>query len=198
MRENDKQLKTKKNNNADETDKVEILQSSNSESYQIMKNQTPKTNSQGQKTLVNYEDNKNIDNDDIIISKTLERTDSLKLYKKHKKEKEEQNNDIINVNKKGIIRKESLFKKQAKPNNDNKKENKRVTFLEPEFLTIIDVESYKKFNEENTCKDPFEDMDFLNNLNNLNNYNININNNKKNEENDGKERINCTCFCNIF
>ena len=198
MRENDKQLKTKKNNNADETDKVEMLQSSNSESYQIMKNQTPKTNSQGQKTLVNYEDNKNIDNDDIIISKTLERTDSLKLYKKHKKEKEEQNNDIINVNKKGIIRKESLFKKQAKPNNDNKKENKRVTFLEPEFLTIIDVESYKKFNEENTCKDPFEDMDFLNNLNNLNNYNININNNKKNEENDGKERINCTCFCNIF
>ena len=199
MQENDKQLKTKKNNNADETDKVEMLQNSNSESYQIMKNQTPKINSQGQKTLINYEDNKNIDNDNIIISKTLERTDSLKLYKKHKKEKEDKNNNLINVNKKGIIRKESLFKKQAKSNNGNKKENKRVTFLEPEFLTIIDVESYKKFNAENTCKDPFEDLDYLNNLNNLNNYNININinNNKKNEENDGKERINCTCVCNI-
>ena len=169
MQENDKQLQTKKNNNADETDKYEMLQNSNSESYQIMKNQTPKINSQGQKTLINYEDNKNIDNDNIIISKTLERTDSLKLYKKHKKEKEDKNNDLINVNKKGIIRKESLFKKQAKSNNDNKKENKRVTFLEPEFLTIIDVESYKKFNAENTCKDPFEDLDYLNNLNNLNN-----------------------------
>ena len=148
MQEKNKQLNTKKKYN-DDIYKIEI-----------MKNQTPETNSQGQKILINFEDNKDIDNVNIITPKKLERTDSIKLYKRHKKE------------------------------------NKKVTFIEPDFFTIIDVESYKKFNAENTCKDPFEDMDFLNNINNLNNININ-NNNKKNEENDGKERINCSCLCNI-
>ena len=42
--------------------------------------------------------------------------------------------------------------------------SKKVTFLEPNFITIIDVESYKKYNEENTCKDPFEDIEFINNM----------------------------------
>ena len=33
---------------------------------------------------------------------------------------------------------------------------KKVKFLEPNFVRIIEVESYKKFNEENTSKDPFD------------------------------------------
>ena len=39
--------------------------------------------------------------------------------------------------------------------NNKKEKEKKVKFLEPEFVHIIEVESYKKFNEENTSKDPF-------------------------------------------
>ena len=40
--------------------------------------------------------------------------------------------------------------------NNNTKNKKKVKFLEPNFVRIIEVESYKKFNEENTSKDPFD------------------------------------------
>lgn len=65
-----------------------------------------------------------------------------------------------------------------------KMENKKVVFL-PNFVTIIDVESYKKFNEENTCKDPFENMEIING-------HINIKNND--DEDDGKARVLCSCI----
>ena len=67
-------------------------------------------------------------------------------------------------------------------------------------MTIIDVESFKKFNAENTCKDPFEDLEFLKNVNNININNNNINNNniKKGEEDNRKERVKCSCTCSIF
>lgn len=39
--------------------------------------------------------------------------------------------------------------------NIEKEKEKKVKFLEPEFVQIIEVESYKKYNMENTCKDPF-------------------------------------------
>ena len=35
--------------------------------------------------------------------------------------------------------------------------SKKVRFLPENFVTIIDVESFKKFNAENTSKDPYED-----------------------------------------
>ena len=57
-----------------------------------------------------------------------------------------------------------------------KKEKKRVKFLQPIFINIIEVESYKKFNEENTCKDPYE-------------YS-----NESNNRNDNKEYVMCSCF----
>ena len=49
---------------------------------------------------------------------------------------------------------------KLKENNINlenivKEKEKKVKFLEPEFVQIIEVESYKKYNMENTCKDPF-------------------------------------------
>ena len=57
-----------------------------------------------------------------------------------------------------------------------KKEKKRVKFLQPIFINIIEVESYKKFNEENTSKDPYE-------------YS-----NESNNRNDNKEYVMCSCF----
>ena len=39
--------------------------------------------------------------------------------------------------------------------NIEKEKEKKVKFLEPEFVQIIEIESYKKYNMENTCKDPF-------------------------------------------
>ena len=47
-------------------------------------------------------------------------------------------------------------------------------------MTIIDVESYKKYNEANTSKDPYDDL--------LKNNN---NNGKKDNEN---EKVVCSCF----
>ena len=43
--------------------------------------------------------------------------------------------------------------------------------MEPQFVEIILVESYKKFNEENTSKDPFDK-----------------------DENENKTKLMCSCF----
>ncbi len=197
MKQNEENSKDKSNKKDGNKENLEMLLDNNSETYQIMKNQRPKNIAGGKKALINYEENK--DSEDIVIpKKTLKRSNSIKLYKKHKKEKEEHN--INNDSTKNTKNNENLFKGPANETKKNKGDTvKKVTFLEPNFLTIIDVESYKKFNAENTCKDPFEDMDFLNNINNVNNYNINININKKNNaEDNGKERVNCSCSCSVF
>ena len=82
---------------------------------------------------------------------------------------------------------------QRKSNKDlNDCKNKKVSFPK-NFVTFIDVESYKQFNIENTSKDPFEDMEFLNNIHNKYNININTNDNK-NEVDEGKERVTCSCL----
>ena len=85
-----------------------------------------------------------------------------------------------------------------KKNNENKninddiidyfRSNKKVSFLKPKFVTIIEVESYKKYNELNTSKDPYAEL-FKNMTQNNNNNDIN---NEKKEN--GKESINCSCF----
>ena len=80
------------------------------------------------------------------------RNNSLLLYKKNKKDKFKKNGririskkdlkheDIYNVIEDGT----SLSNKGV-----TKARKKKVAFL-PNFVTIIDVESYKKYNEENT------------------------------------------------
>ena len=82
--------------------------------------------------------------------------ESINFYKKNNSENVEQN-DIINI-----------------------KKSKKVKFLEPEFVKLIFVESYKKYNEENTSKDPFDDS---------NSENVN-----KGKED--KEKV--LCFCLVF
>ena len=129
------------------------------------------------------------DNDESFLTYKLKRSNSIKLYKMNKleKKKHENNNNNLNLTddkSSANIQNEKDFIN----NNDNnaheiiKKNQKKVSFKEPGFVEIIDVESYKKYNEENTSKDPYEYL-----------YN---NDNKINEEKkrDGKERTICSCL----
>ena len=116
------------------------------------------------------------------------RSSSVDLYKRHKREKKNQdNNDLIriddnsNKNKKNdnfINNNININKKNS--NLKNEKKIRKVSFQEPNFVTIIDVESNKKYNEANTSKDPYDDL--------LKNNN---NNGKKDNEN---EKVVCSCF----
>ena len=200
MKISDMQSNNKSRNDLEGKEKIDMLLK-NSELYQINKNDKQKTDNTGNKTYISYEESKN--SEDIIPPKGLKRSNSIKLYKKHKKQKEEKD-QIKNDSTKSIKNNDNIYI-EAEKNNKNKniKENKeikniktkKVTFLEPNFLTIIDVESYKKFNAENTCKDPFEDMDLGNNAIN----NINYSNKHKNDKDeDEKERVFCSCSCLII
>ena len=140
------------------------------------------------KSEIKIENKKDDEDDDFVLPvKTIKRSNSIKLYKKHQKDKEKKlslkkeskkevkNDDIFAVEENGTKR----------PNKSSKNvKQKKVVFL-PNFVTIIDVESYKKYNEENTCKDPFENMEIINGR-------ININNND--DEPDGKARVLCSCL----
>ena len=151
---------------------------------QLRKTQNQLQQNKGNKS----EDKKNANDDDvdfILPVKAFKRSNSIKLYKSHQKDK--QRRESL---KKGSIKElknEDIYNSMQDNNGSNrtlKTNKKKVEFL-PNFVTIIDVESYKKFNAENTCKDPFEDADFLNG-------NINLINND--DEVDGKTRLNCSCF----
>ena len=99
-------------------------------------------------------------NDESInINKTEEsllneKNSSENIYNKSKRQQIKKiENDINNANNK---KSEETNKNNNNENNnkDNKKK-KEVKFLEPQFVEVIYVESYKKYNEENTSKDPY-------------------------------------------
>ena len=78
----------------------------------------------------------------------------------------------------------NLYKKDSTKSSDeneivNIKKLKKVKFLEPVFVKVIFVESYKKYNEENTSKDTFDDNNDLENVN-------------KGKED--KEKVLCSCI----
>ena len=107
-------------------------------------------------------------NDCLNKGKQFFRNNSVDLYKKRNREKKLKNkNDINEIN---MI------------NNEQKdgKQNKRVTFLESKFVTIIEVESYKKYNEINACKDPY--AKFYKNNDTGNNCCL------------GNDKVNCSCL----
>ena len=157
----------------------------------ISKEKNTKTKSKDKTTNKNEiknENKKDDEDDDFVLPvKTIKRSNSIKLYKKHQKDKEKRlslkkenkkdakNGDIFSLEEKGTKR----------PNKSSKNVNKKKVVFPQNFVTIIDVESYKKYNEENTCKDPFENMEIINGR-------ININNND--DEPDGKARVLCSCI----
>ena len=97
-------------------------------------------------------------------------------------------NELMNNNKSVNENNDDIKNFNTNDNNlieKNDKKIKRVSFPN-DFVTIIDVESYKKFNQENTCQDPYANI--INNVNDNNNSN-----NKKGNEN-GKEKVVCSCL----
>jgi hypothetical protein len=131
---------------------------------------------------------------DLPSRASIKRSNSIKLYKKQQKDKHKK--DIIN---KEEIKNDNIYNASIKKGTKRaiKIAKKKVAFL-PNFLTIINVESYKKFNEENTCKDPFDNIENINNINIpiLNGSDdVKIEKNKKDDdEHDGKARLQCSCY----
>ncbi len=163
-----------KNNKKKETglynkDKTDITLNNNSEEYLFIRSRSIKdVNMKKIQFYNNYQMNQNENEEDVPLPK-IRRSNSVDLYKKHKEKKLKKNNENTNYN---II-----------DNNPEKdKKIKKVTFLQPTFVTIIDVESYKKYKQENTSKDPYGDL--------INNNN----NNDKKIQDDQKEQVVCCCF----
>ena len=176
-------------NDVSENMDLEMMLNNKAESYRITKNEKMKANHKGnKKCLIDYEENKDDNESTLVIRR--KRSNSINLYKRQRKSKESKIKKRISRKDLGNnIEKENKLPKKSSKNLRGKK----VSFLKPNFVTIIDVESYKKYNEENTCKDPFEDMEYSNNMN-LDHINkINSRNMKDEEEIDGKERVQCTC-----
>ena len=107
------------------------------------------------------------ENENCILHHKFHRSNSVDIYKKHKLKK----NNKINKN-------ENIYEYFRK--------DKKVSFLKPEFVTIIEVESYKKYNELNTIKDPY--AEFFKNMGKNNTNNV-----KNEQKENGKESINCSC-----
>ena len=159
------------------------INSTNDNENSILNNNIYSKNNSKIKSLKNQqeknENKKDDDNEVGIAVKTLKRSNSIKLYKKHAREKERRES-LKKESDKQILQEISNIERVKKTN----KPAKKVAFS-PDLVEIIDVESYKKFNEENTCKDPFENMEIING-------HINIKNND--DEDDGKARVLCSCI----
>ena len=161
------------------------INSTNDNENSILNNNIYSKNNSKIKSLKNQqeknENKKDDDNEVGIAVKTLKRSNSIKLYKKHAREKERRES-LKKESDKQILQDISNIERVKKTN----KPAKKVAFS-PDLVEIIDVESYKKFNEENTCKDPFDNMEFINGT-------ISVNHND--DEEDGKAKV--LCSCSIF
>ena len=161
------------------------INSTNDNENSIVNNNIYSKNNSKIKSLKNQqeknENKKDDDNEVGIAVKTLKRSNSIKLYKKQAREKERRES-LKRESDKEILKDLSNIEKVKKTN----KPAKKVAFS-PDLVEIIDVESYKKFNEENTCKDPFDNMEFINGT-------ISVNHND--DEEDGKAKV--LCSCSIF
>ena len=158
------------------------INSTNDNENSIVNNNIYSKNNSKIKSLKNQqeknENKKDDDNEVGIAVKTLKRSNSIKLYKKHAREKERRES-LKKESDKQILQDISNIERVKKTN----KPAKKVAFS-PDLVEIIDVESYKKFNEENTCKDPFDNMEFINGT-------ISVNHND--DEEDGKAKVLCSC-----
>ena len=158
------------------------INSTNDNENSIVNNNIYSKNNSKIKSLKNQqeknENKKDDDNEVGIAVKTLKRSNSIKLYKKQAREKERRES-LKKESDKQILQDISNIERVKKTN----KPAKKVAFS-PDLVEIIDVESYKKFNEENTCKDPFDNMEFINGT-------ISVNHND--DEEDGKAKVLCSC-----
>ena len=190
-------------NDSNSTPKIKLIKQPTDRNYNINNCNTAESkdknkisienNNSINKDEIKKEEKKEDVNDDSVVQvRAIKRMNSIKLYQKQNKEKERRNSlekeidkdtkdksgDIINVP-------EVTGKNKAIKIAKNVKQ-KKVEFL-PNFVKVIYVESYKKFNAENTCKDPFENMEIVNGQ-------LSIKTNNNNDEADGKTKVLCSCF----
>ena len=184
-----------------EKDNIDMMLNNNTESYLIMKCQNVKgCGIRNKKCLINYEEMKN-NVEDIPNIKTRKRTNSVDLYKKHKRQRDKKTKTLRPSSRNLKINNNLCEISENSNLNSNKKSNKNLrndkekkVYFPKNFVCIIDVESYKKYNEENTSKDPFEDMEFLQKISNMNNSScLDIIYKKQINEDEGKAQVNCTC-----
>ena len=187
--DNNKQLK--------KNDLMNMMGNDNPEDFQNGRSKTiMQKNMENIKFLQNYSRINENEIDDYIPSNKLKRCNSVDIYKKRIREKklknmqnknEHENFDNtrnLNTNDNNIIEK-------------NGKKIKRVSFVSPTLVTFINVESYKKYNQENYSDEPFErvinnkinikksiNMKFNKNNDINNDMNNDMNNNINNKNND--------------
>ena len=190
--ENNSKQKTKINKQITYKDDSYLINNCNtSGSKNKIKIQKKLNNSFDEDERKKEEKKEDVNDDSVVPVRSMKRMNSIKLYKKHKKEKErritfnrsndkdskDKTGDLINLSNATGTKRTSKISKNMK--------QKKVNFL-PNFVKVIYVESYKKFNAENTCKDPFENMEIVNG-------HINIKNNNDDDEADGKTKVLCSC-----
>ena len=162
-------IENKKSRSKSVKDPNEIFKILNNNNEYLLNSRT-KLKAENAKKINNargYEQINENEDENYILHHKFHRSNSVDIYKKHKMKKSNKANKNDEIY--------ECFRK-----------NKKVSFLKPQFITIIEVESYKKYNELNTIKDPYAEI-----FQNMGKNNNNINNEKK--EN-GKESINCSCF----
>ena len=204
------------NSDINENEVMDMIMNNNNDYNQNCSSRTLKASKIKKNKFFNNGKPINLDDsdDDEYLAYYRKRSNSVDLYKKHKQEKllkklKEKNNNndtneinnnvdstaINNINDDKAPDTTDNINKINEDNNNNNikngKKTKRVTFLMPLFVTIIDVESYKQFNAENTCKDPFEDIIRSGNSSSNNNTTSSSNKDKKLNDN---ERVVCSCF----
>ena len=162
-------IENKKSRSKSVKDPNEILKMLNNNNEYLLNSRT-KLKAENVKKINNargYEQINENEDENYILHHKFHRSNSVDLYKKHKMKKSNKTNKNDEIY--------ECFRK-----------NKKVSFLKPQFITIIEVESYKKYNELNTIKDPYAEI--------FKSVGINYNNNKNNEQKEnGKESINCSC-----
>ena len=159
-------------------DILDIILNNDSEVFQNIQSHTIKAK---KRKTINFfnNDQQTIENDSELpfpFDRRI-RNNSVDLYKRHKREKENNIKEQKNINN------QIYFYNNSKNNNNNninnKAKTKRVNFKEPNPVEIIEVESYKKYNEENTSKDPYEYL---------------FNKNKNEKKDNGNAKAVCSCF----
>ena len=172
-------------------DILDMILNNDSEVFQNIQSYTIKSTNKKKIEFFRSEDQPyHNDTEEYPLFKRI-RSSSVDLYKRHKREKKNQeNNNIIRIDDNSNKNNKNdnfinnnincISINKINSNIKNEKKIRKVSFQEPNFVTIIDVESYKKYNEANTSKDPYDDL--------LKNNN---NNGKKDNEN---EKVVCSCF----
>ena len=156
--------------------KTDIKNNKNDSLFSQNINKTISTTNQISQSLI-VKNKQNIE-EMICLNKTdeniiNEQNSSVNIYNSNKNSStKEIVYNLKELNDKNILKSNKNTKtKKIKKENTARKKKKQVKFMEPQFVEIILVESYKKFNEENTSKDPFDK-----------------------DENENKTKLMCSCF----